>query len=60
VKEIDLFDIYTGNPIPAGKKSVAFSLKLRRDDRTLTDSEADEDIQAVLKQLETDLGAVLR
>ncbi len=60
VQEIELFDIYTGAPIPAGKKSVAFSLKLRHDDRTLTDVEADEDIQAVLAQLREDFGAVLR
>ncbi|MCD7838729.1 MAG: hypothetical protein LUG65_07440, partial [Clostridiales bacterium] len=50
----------TGNPIPAGQKSVAFSLKLRHDDRTLTDAEADEDVKAVLAALESELGAVLR
>lgn len=60
VKEVQLFDIYTGIPIPAGKKSVAFSLKLRADDRTLTDAEADEDVKNVLALLETELGAVLR
>ena len=60
VKEVELFDIYTGAPIPAGKKSVAFSLKLRADDRTLTDQEADEDVKSVLALLECELGAVLR
>ncbi len=60
VKEVELFDIYTGAPIPAGKKSVAFSLKLRADDRTLTDQEADEDVKSVLALLENELGAVLR
>ncbi len=60
VQEVTLFDIYTGMPIPAGKKSVAFSLKLRHAERTLTDVEADADIKAVLVRLEQDHGAVLR
>ena len=60
LKEVKLFDIYTGAPIPAGKKSVAFSLKLRHDDHTLTDAEADADVQSVLALLEAELGAVLR
>ena len=60
VKNIELFDVYTGAPVPDGKKSVAFSLSLRADDRTLTDKEADEDVKAILSLLESDLGAVLR
>ena len=60
VKEVELFDIYTGSPIPEGKKSVAFSLKLRSEDHTLTDQEADEDVKAILAALEGELGAVLR
>jgi phenylalanyl-tRNA synthetase beta chain len=60
VKEVKLFDIYTGVPIPAGKKSVAFALKLRCEDHTLTDAEADGDIKAILKSLEREHSAVLR
>lgn len=60
LKEICLFDIYTGAPIPAGKKSVAFSLILRADDKTLTDREADADVQSILALLKSELGAVLR
>ena len=60
MKEIALFDIYTGAPIPAGKKSVAFSLKLRSEDHTLTDAESDEDVKAILAALEQEKGAVLR
>ncbi len=48
LKEVELFDIYTGAPIPAGKKSVAFNLVLRADDRSLTAAEADEDVKSVL------------
>ena len=46
--------------IAEGKKSTAFSLTLRADDRTLTDADSDGVISAVLKALETELGAVLR
>ena len=60
VREIKLFDVYTGKPIPEDKKSVAFALKLRHDERTLTDAEADEDVKSVLALLESELGAVLR
>lgn len=60
VKNVELFDIYTGAPIPEGKKSIAFSLLLRADDRTLTDKEADDDVKAILSLLKSELGAVLR
>ena len=60
LKHVALFDIYTGAGIPEGKKSVAFSLTLRSDDRSLTSEEADQDVKSILETLEKDLGAVLR
>ena len=60
LKEVELFDIYTGAPIPAGKNSVAFNLTLRSDERSLTAAEADEDVKSVLELLQKELGAVLR
>ena len=60
LKEVTLFDIYQGVGIPAGKKSVAFNLVLRADDRSLTGDEADEDVKSILGTLEKDCGAVLR
>ena len=60
LKHVALFDIYTGTGIPEGKKSVAFSLTLRSDDRSLTSEEADQDVKSILETLEKDLGAVLR
>ncbi len=60
LKEVELFDIYTGAHIPAGKKSVAFNLTLRSDEKSLTAEEADEDVKSILAQLEKELGAVLR
>ena len=46
-------------PIPAGYKSVAFSLTLRSDDGTLTDDHAEEAVRAVLDALRENFGAVL-
>ena len=60
LREVRLFDIYRGKGIEDGKKSTAFSLTLRADDRTLTDADSDSVISAVLKALETELGAKLR
>ncbi len=60
LRSIRLFDIYRGAGIPAGKKSMAFSLELRADDRTLTDADSESVISKVLSALEKQLGAVLR
>ena len=60
LKDCKLFDIYRGKGVAEGKKSVAFNLVLRADDRSLTSEEADEDVKSILAALEKDLGAVLR
>ena len=60
LKEVKLFDIYNGANLPEGKKSVAFNLVLRADDRSLTAQEADDEVKAVLEALETEFGAALR
>jgi phenylalanyl-tRNA synthetase beta chain len=60
LKEVALFDIYRGSNIPEGKKSVAFNLVLRADDRSLTSEEADADVKSILETLEQECGAVLR
>ena len=60
LKDVTLFDIYRGKGIPEGKKSVAFNLVLRADDRSLTAEEADQDVKSILETLEKELGAVLR
>ena len=60
LKAVELFDIYTGIGVPEGKKSVAFRLTLRADDRSLTAEEADADVKSILAALESELGARLR
>ncbi|MDR3206957.1 MAG: phenylalanine--tRNA ligase subunit beta [Oscillospiraceae bacterium] len=54
------FDVYTGGQIEAGRKSVAFALTLRSDERTLTDGEADAAVAGALAALAADCGAALR
>lgn len=60
LKNVTLFDIYRGPGIAEGKKSVAFSLVLRADDRSLTSEEADADMKSILSLLESELDAHLR
>nr|WP_325299636.1 phenylalanine--tRNA ligase subunit beta [uncultured Oscillibacter sp.] len=60
LKAVSLFDVYTGKGVPEGKKSVAFSLELRADDRSLTSQEADEDVKGILELLSKELNSVLR
>lgn len=52
LESIILFDVYQGSQIPQGKKSIAFSLKLRSSQRTLTDDECDEAMGNAIKVLE--------
>ena len=60
LRNIKLFDIYRGTGVPEGKKSVAFSLELRADDRTLTDTDSETVVSKVLAALAEKLGATLR
>ena len=60
LREIKLFDIYRGKGVDEGKKSVAFSLIFRADDRSLTGEEVDKAVTNLLKALLDELGAVLR
>ena len=56
LEEVTLFDVYTGEGIPAGKRSLAFRLRFRAAERTLKDTEVDKTVQAVLERLEEELG----
>lgn len=52
LEDIALFDVYVGSQIPKGKKSVAFSVRMRATDRTLTDAEADSAVKKAVDELE--------
>ena len=60
LRGIRLFDIYRGTGVPEGKKSMAFSLLLRADDRTLTDTDSEDVVSKVLAAVQEKLGATLR
>lgn len=60
LKSIRLFDIYRGDKIGAGKKSVAFSLEILSSHKTLTDEEVNGIIQSVIRHMEQKFGAKLR
>ena len=60
LRSVELFDIYRGTGVPEGKTSMAFSLELRADDRTLTDTDSETVISRVLAALAEKLGASLR
>ena len=60
LKEINLFDVYEGKGIPAGKKSLAFSLNWQAADRTLTDKEINGIVEKIVKFLSKKFSAKLR
>ena len=60
LRDVKLFDIYRGVGVTEGKKSMAFSLELRADDRTLTDTDSEAVVAKVLAALKEKLDAVLR
>ena len=60
LRSIQLFDIYRGPGIAPGKKSVAFSLELRADDRTLTDEDSTGVVEKVLTALKEEKNVTLR
>ncbi len=60
LRSVTLFDIYTGDPIPAGKKNLTYSLVYQSQERTLTDAEANELQERILQALQREFGAILR
>ncbi|MEX0833245.1 MAG: phenylalanine--tRNA ligase subunit beta [Actinomycetota bacterium] len=55
-----LFDVFSGEPVPAGKRSLAFAVEFRAPDRTLTDEEVDAAVAEIAARLVADFGAQLR
>lgn len=60
LREVDLFDVYEGKGIPAGKKSYAVSFILRDDYKTLNDKQIDKTMQRLIFVFGKELGAELR
>lgn len=60
ITDVSIFDIYQGEKITAGKKSVAFSVRLQPTDRTLTEEEIDAVAAKVIGNIEKATGGSLR
>ena len=60
VQQVDLFDIYSGENVAPGTKSLAFHVNFQSTDRTLTADEVNRSMEGLLKSLEREVGASLR
>ena len=60
LKDVNLFDVYTGDKLAEGKKSYAISFTLQDNKKTLTDSQIDKIMSKIQKRFESELGAELR
>lgn len=60
IASVILFDLYEGESIPEGRKSMAFRIRYQSEDRTLTDEEVQEVHNSIVEALETHLGATMR
>jgi phenylalanyl-tRNA synthetase beta chain len=60
LKDVSLFDVYTGTKLPKGKKSYALSFTIQDDRKTLTDKQVDKIMTKLQQRFEKDFGASLR
>ena len=60
LREAQVFDVYTGTPIPEGQKSVAVALRFQSDERTLRDEEVEAFMLQLRQAATRELGANLR
>lgn len=60
VEKVKLFDVYKGKQIPEGKKSIAYSILYRLENKTLTDEEVNKVHDKIVRTIENKLGAQLR
>ena len=60
IAEVSVFDVYAGEGVAAGKKSLAISVRLEPADRTLTEAEIDDVAKKIVANVEKQTGGVLR
>ena len=60
LKDVRLFDVYRGEPIPEGRKSLAFALTFQAPDKTLRDAIVTKQVRRIAQRLADELGAELR
>ncbi len=60
LESVELFDVYAGDEVGAGRKSLGWTLRFRARDRTLTDREVEREVAAITRKLGHDLDASVR
>ena len=60
LESVDVFDLYEGENIDSNKKSLAYSLVFKNNERTLTDEEVTNIFNKMIEEVETKLSAELR
>ena len=60
IEDVSIFDFYKGKNIPQGKKSLAFSVRYRAKDRTLTDSEIEDIHSRLIRHITDKTGGTVR
>ena len=60
ISGVNVFDIYEGKPLEAGKKSISISIDLYDANKTLSDQDIDPVMDKLIKQFETDINAIIR
>jgi phenylalanyl-tRNA synthetase beta chain len=60
LKDVQLFDVYRGDPVPAGKKSLAYALTFQAPDKTLRDAVVAKQVKRIAGQLRNELRAEQR
>jgi phenylalanyl-tRNA synthetase beta chain len=60
IKAVKIFDVYQGDNIETGKKSIAFSVTLEPKDKTLSEKDIDEISKKIISEVQKTTGAILR
>ncbi len=60
IKEVNIFDVFEGESLPPGKKSVAINVHLQSDEKTLTENDLNQISQKIIKEVENKTGGTIR
>ena len=60
IKAVKIFDVYQGDNIDTGKKSIAFSVTLEPKDKTLSENDIEQISKKIISEVQESTGATLR
>src|SRR5699024_3578230 len=60
VKKVEVFDVYTGDHLDSGKKSVAYNIHYQDKEKTLTDTEVDQSLETIISTINNKYGTYVR